>query len=298
MKAQSALTAVILGFTMYVSSVLAHAQSASTDTNKVPTLLLADGWKRLADTTKNLNVRDMSIILRGAGADDNYDISYKDILIYGKVKYLMPIDEALKSLPIKGKVKTKVLCANPAFPTHSFYLHSYDVDPIQLNWKSCSTNSFMSSNSYDQYIKAFRVSPDKTSKMADYLRTNCKSIPEEQGFVNLHVITDGRQQIVGLGFSCPSPKLSCFEGSTFWHAFDFMNMREKAITTAGIRHDYSQKDQVIHIYSQFGRAVYDWVSPKTSLTLGKDDDLLCWSQYLCAFFIPKPVADIILDKLK
>ncbi len=296
MKHKARLFALFCFFTLFLGAIKLNAQAPISEGPQPPALALSSGWKKLADSTKNSTVRDMAIILKGANAVANFDRSQKDIIIYEKIKYLMPLTEALKEFPLKGKVKIKTPCSNPAFPSHSFYINSYDIQPIKIPWRY-NTCEFMSSPAYEQYICARKVSLEKTDKIVDYLRINLKAAPESHEFSNLHIISDAKDQIVGIGFSCNPAQPSCFMGSTFWHTFDFMNMREKAITTAGIRHDYFQKNQVIQIYSQFGKEVYDWMIPKRSLILGKDDALLCWSQYLCVFFIPKPIADIILLKI-
>jgi hypothetical protein len=111
----------------------------------------------------------------------------------------------------------------------------------------------MSSPAYEQYICARKVSLEKTDKIVDYLRINLKTAPESHEFSNLHIISDARDQIVGIGFSCNPAQPSCFMGSTFWHTFDFVNMREKAITTAGIRHDYFQKIRLFKFTASLAR---------------------------------------------
>ena len=87
-------------------------------------------------------------------------------------------------------------------------------------------------------------------------------------------------------------------GSTFWHTFDFVKQGEKALTTCGIQHISRVENELLKIYSRFGESVYPFVQNHKATVLGEDDNVFCWKQYVCCFFVPSPVADLILAKAK
>jgi hypothetical protein len=135
MKHKARRFASLCFFTLFLGASKLNAQSLISEGPQPPALALSSGWKKLVDSTKNSTVRDIAIILKGANAVANFDAAQKDIIIYDKIKYLMPLTEALKELPLKGKVKTKTPCLNPAFPSHPFYINSYDIQPIKIPWR-------------------------------------------------------------------------------------------------------------------------------------------------------------------
>lgn len=287
-------------------STLLNAQSTPPLSNQQPSLLLTKGWKSLANSTQNLVARDMSIILKNSGAQAEVDLASKDITIWQGVKYLMPLSKALEAIGLNdktSKLRSKSLSANPAFPSHSFYVINFDVTPFEIEWE----NNERFGSGYQDISKNFdlanRANSSKMGKVQDELKKlnlNPYSLtePKRQKVSQVHFLADASSQVIGLGFSGLANKKSLFKASSFWHTYDFINLKEKASPTSGIRHHYANKDQVIRIYSEFGKAIYDWYAPLRSLTLDQGDAFVCFSEYYCVFFAPAPVANLILANVK